>query len=76
MGSFTDDADFVLLLSGSTNNNFSRRTLAVKSIANICTQLGAVHAARAVNAALLADSKEHLDITVRSILLQNQAQTF
>ena len=73
MSSFADDINFILFLSRCANNNLARCAFAVQRIANVCTQLGLVHAARAVYTALLTDSEENLNCTMRSAFLQQQA---
>ena len=70
-----DNVDFIFLLAGSADNNLARSAFTVQCIANVGTQLGAVEATGAVNAALLANSEENLDITMRSAFLQQQANT-
>ena len=70
-----DNVDFIFLLAGSADNNLARCAFAVQCIANVGTQLRAVEATGAVNAALLAYSEENLDIAMRSTLLQQQANT-
>ena len=70
-----DNVDFIFLLAGSADNNLARSAFTIQCIANVGTQLGAVEATGAVNAALLAYSEENLDITMRSTLLQQQANT-
>ena len=70
-----DNVDFIFLLAGSADNNLARCAFAVQCIANVRTQLGAVEATGAVNAALLANSEENLDIAMRSAFLQQHANT-
>ena len=70
-----DNVDFIFLLAGSADNNLARSAFTIQCIANVGTQLGAVEATGAVNAALLANSEENLDITMRSAFLQQQANT-
>ena len=68
-----DNIDFIFFLAGSTDNNLARSAFTIQCIANVGTQLRAVEATGAVNAAFLANCKEYLDITMRSAFLQQQA---
>ena len=76
MSGFAMYANLPFILTRRTNNNFTRRTFAVKSISHFCFQLASIHATRTVHAAFFRNSEKNLNVAVFSVFFHKHAYAF
>ena len=76
MSGFAMHANLPFILTRRTNNNFTRRTFAVKSVSHFCFQLASIHATRTVHAAFFRNSEKNLNVAVFSVFFHKHAYAF